>query len=68
VTGMLFVAAIALAQASGISIDAAGVSAEAKAAVEKAITEMGCSLDVSHARGRVIVSIPWCARHAPTPL
>jgi hypothetical protein len=43
---MLFVAAIALAQASGISIDAADVSAEAKAAVEKAITEMGCSLDV----------------------
>ena len=45
-TGMLFVAAIALAQASGISIDAADVSAEAKAAVEKATTEMGCSLDV----------------------
>jgi hypothetical protein len=43
---MLFVAAIALAQASGISIDAADVSAEAKVAVEKAITEMGCSLDV----------------------
>ena len=50
-TGTLCVAAIALAQASGISIDAAEVSAEAKAAVEKAITEMGCSLDVSHARG-----------------
>ena len=45
-TGMLFVAAIALAQASGISVHAADVSAEAKAAVEKAITEMGCSRDV----------------------
>ena len=38
--------AIALAQASGISVHPADVSAEAKAAVEKAITEMGCSRDV----------------------
>ena len=45
-TRMLFVAAISLAQASGISVHAADVSAEAKAAVEKAITEMGCSRDV----------------------
>jgi hypothetical protein len=45
-TRMLFVVAIALALASGISAHAADVSAEAKAAVEKAITEMGCSMDV----------------------
>ena len=45
-TRMLFVAAIALAQTSGNSVHAADVSAEAKAAVEKAITEMGCSRDV----------------------
>jgi hypothetical protein len=42
-TRMLFVVAIALALASGISAHADDVSAEAKAAVEKAITEMGCS-------------------------
>ena len=45
-TRMLFVPAIALALASAISAHAADVSAEAKAAVEKAITEMGCSMDV----------------------
>ena len=46
VTRMLFVVTIALAQPSWISVHAADVSAEAKAAVEKAITEMGCSRDV----------------------
>jgi hypothetical protein len=40
-----FVVAIALAQPSWISVHAADVSAEAKAAVEEAITELGCSLD-----------------------
>ena len=45
-TRMLFVVAIALAQPSWISVHAADVSAEAKAAVEKAITELGCSMDV----------------------
>jgi hypothetical protein len=45
-TRMLFVAAIALAQPSWISVHAANVSAEAKAAVEEAITELGCSMDV----------------------
>ena len=45
-TRMLFVPAIALALASAISAHAADVSAEAKAAVEKAIAEMGCSMDV----------------------
>jgi hypothetical protein len=46
VTRMLFVVAIALAQPSWISVHAADVSAEAKAAVEEAITELGCSMDV----------------------
>ena len=41
-TRMLFVMAIALAQPSWISVHAADVSAEAKAAVEEAITELGC--------------------------
>jgi hypothetical protein len=43
---MLLVVAIALAQPSWISVHAADVSAEAKAAVEEAITELGCSMDV----------------------
>ena len=38
--------AIASAQASWISVHAADVSAEAKAAVEEAITGLGCSMDV----------------------
>jgi hypothetical protein len=42
----LILAAIALAQASTIPVRAADVSAEARAAVEKAITELGCSMDV----------------------
>ena len=45
-TRMLFVVAIALAQHSWISVHAADVSAEAKAAVEAAIRELGCSLDM----------------------
>ena len=45
-TKMLFVVAIALAQPSWISVHAADVSAEAKAAVEEAITELGCSMDM----------------------
>ena len=44
---MLFVVAIALAQPSWISVHVADVSAEAKAAVEDAITELGCSMDVA---------------------
>jgi hypothetical protein len=43
----LIFAAIALAQASTIPVRAADVSAEARAAVEKAITELGCSMDVN---------------------
>ena len=43
----LILAAIALAQASTIPVRAADVSAEARAAVEKAITELGCSMDVN---------------------
>jgi hypothetical protein len=43
----LILAAIALAQASTIPVRAADVSAEAGAAVEKAITELGCSMDVN---------------------
>ncbi len=43
----LILAAIALAQASTILVRAADVSAEARAAVEKAITELGCSMDVN---------------------
>ena len=43
----LILAAIALAQASTIPVCAADVSAEARAAVEKAITELGCSMDVN---------------------
>jgi len=43
---MLLVMAIASAQASWISVHAADVSAEAKAAVEEAITGLGCSMDV----------------------
>jgi hypothetical protein len=43
---MLFVVAIALAQFNWISAHAADVSAEAKAAVEETITELGCSVDV----------------------
>jgi hypothetical protein len=43
---MLLVVAIALAQPSWISDHADDVSAEAKAAVEEAITELGCSMDV----------------------
>jgi hypothetical protein len=39
-------AAIALTLAGGISAYAADASAEAKAAVEKAIVETGCSMDV----------------------
>ena len=46
-TRMLFVVPIALAQPSWISVHAADVSAEAKAAVEEAITELGCSMDVN---------------------
>jgi hypothetical protein len=42
---MLFVVAMALAQPSWISVHAADVSPEAKAAVEEAITELGCSMD-----------------------
>ena len=38
---------IALAQATWISVHAADISAEAKAAVEEAITELGCSGDVN---------------------
>ena len=45
-TKMLFVVAIALAQPSWISVHAADVSAEAKAAVEEAITELGCSMNM----------------------
>ena len=45
-TRMLLVMAIASAQASWISVHAADVSAEAKAAVEEAITGLGCSMDV----------------------
>jgi hypothetical protein len=45
-TKMLFVVAIGLAQPSWISVHAADVSAEAKAAVEEAITELGCSMDM----------------------
>ena len=37
--------AIALAHLSWISVHAADVSAEAKAGVEEAITELGCSTD-----------------------
>ena len=47
VTRMLLVMAIALAQASWISVHAADVSAEAKAAIEEAIAELGCSRDVN---------------------
>jgi hypothetical protein len=43
----LILAVIALAQASTIPVRAADVSAEARAAVEKAITELGCSMDVN---------------------
>ena len=43
----LILAAIALAQASTIPVRAADVSADAKAAVEKVITELGCSMDVN---------------------
>ena len=43
---MLFVVAMALAQPSWISVHAADVSPEAKAAVEEAITGLGCSMDV----------------------
>ena len=43
-TKMLFVVAIALVQPSWISVHAADVSAEAKAAVEEVITELGCRL------------------------
>jgi hypothetical protein len=43
----LILAAIVLAQASTIPVRAADVSAEARAAVEKAITELGCSMDVN---------------------
>ena len=43
----LILATIALAQASTIPVRAADVSAEARAAVEKAITELGCSMDVN---------------------
>jgi hypothetical protein len=43
----LILAAIALAQASTIPVRAADVSAEARAAVEKAVTELGCSMDVN---------------------
>ena len=47
-TRMLLVMAIALlAQASWISVHAADVSAEAKAAIEEAIAELGCSRDVN---------------------
>ena len=46
VTRMLFVVAIALAHLSWISVHAADVSAKAKAGVEEAITELGCSTDV----------------------
>jgi hypothetical protein len=45
VTRMLLVVAMALAQVP-ISVHAADVSAKAKAAVEEAITELGCSMDV----------------------
>jgi hypothetical protein len=45
----LVLAAIALTQVSLILLHAADVSAEAKAAVEKAITELGCSLDAGDA-------------------
>ena len=44
-TRMLFVAAIASAQASEFS-HAADISPEAKAAVEEAVTGFGCSMDV----------------------
>jgi hypothetical protein len=46
VTRMLFVVVIALAQHNWTSVHAADVSAEGKAAVEAAITELGCSLDM----------------------
>ena len=46
-TRMLLVMAIASAQASWISVHAADVSAEAKAAVEEAIAKLGCSRDVN---------------------
>ena len=42
----IFIAAVALTLAGGVSAHAADVSAEAAAAVEKAIAEMGCSMDV----------------------
>ena len=45
-TRMLFVVVIALAQHNWTSVHAADVSAEGKAAVEAAITELGCSLDM----------------------
>ena len=44
---MLFVVAMALAQPSWISVHVADVSTEAKAAVEDAITELGCNMDVA---------------------
>jgi hypothetical protein len=47
VTRMLLVMAIALVQASWISVHAADVSADAKAAVEEGIAELGCSKDVN---------------------
>ena len=64
---MLFVVAIALAQPSWISVHAADVSAEAKAAVEEAITELGCSMDVGDetgANGMATKLSTCCARTA----
>ena len=42
---MLFVVAMTLAEAP-ISVHAADVSADAKAAVEESLSELGCSMDV----------------------
>ena len=42
----IFIAALAVLLAAGTSASAKDVSVEAKAGVEKALTEMGCTMDV----------------------